>query len=421
MEKQMLTVQEAGKQKRVTRRPKHTFNLTTRPFQIQPFLIAPVLPGETMDFLLMQARAITDPLANPLIGWWKEYYFFYVKHRDLAGRDDFTEMMLDSEKDLSSYTEAANVKYYHSAGTLNWAKLCLVRVVEEYFRNEGEAWDDTTIDGMPLAGINHESWLNSVISGDNYSTDDFDADLNADDTYTAAEIVKATNMWFKLRERNLTDKSYEDYLRDSGVSVPDAEEPHTPELIRYVRDWTYPTNVVDPSTGSPTSAASWSIAERADKNRYFKEPGFIFGVTVTRPKVYLQKVDGGAVDYLNDAFAWLPAIMHQDPQTSLREQADDDGPLATIFTDTGGYWWDAKDLFLYGDQFINYDYSSVTDKNFVALPEADLSRRFISSTDADNFYSGDDKTIREDGVVDLSIRSVLTDTTPGHTLPGVTA
>ena len=49
-------VQETARQTRTMRSPKHTFNLVTRPWQIQPFMIAPVLPGETLKSLTMQAR-----------------------------------------------------------------------------------------------------------------------------------------------------------------------------------------------------------------------------------------------------------------------------------------------------------------------------------------------------------------------------
>lgn len=417
---QMMMMPSASK-KRKPRTPRHNFNLVTRPWQIQPFMLAPVLPGETMDAALLQSRVVTDPLANPLIGWWKEYYLFYVKHRDLVGRDDFTEMMLDPNKDLSSYESATDVKYNHHAGSINWAQLCLVRVVEEFFRNEGEAWDEATLDGMPLASVSVDNWLMSVISGDNFVSNDFDADLNADDTYTASEIAKAQNMWLLQRSANMTDMSYEDFLRTYGVQVPDVEEAHRPELIRYVRDWTYPTNTIDPSSGTPSSACSWSVAERADKDRYFKEPGFIFGVTVCRPKIYYRNIDGNMADWMNSAMRWVPAIMWDDPQTSLHQFANDDGPLQTVFTDTGGYWIDIKDLFLYGDQFFNYDQAAVADRNFVDLPASDLSRRYADGDDADGMFLGEDATIREDGVVSLNIRSRMEDTSPGSPLPGVTA
>ena len=70
---------------RKLRSPIHRFHLRHYPFQLQPFMLAPVIPGETMKNLLLQARVVTDPIKNGLIGWWQEYYFFYVKHRDLAG------------------------------------------------------------------------------------------------------------------------------------------------------------------------------------------------------------------------------------------------------------------------------------------------------------------------------------------------
>ena len=197
---------------RETRQPTHHFNLRTRPFQIQPCLLAPVIPGETMNFALLQSRVVSNPVANPLIGWWAEYYMFYVKLRDLTGRDDFTEMLLDPAKDMSSYNEAADVKYYHHAGTINWTKLCLQRVVEEYFRNEGEAWNIATLDGIPLASVNGESWLNSAISGDTNVHDDFNVDLDASGTTTVWEVEQALNNWRLMQNNNWTNMSFEDYL-----------------------------------------------------------------------------------------------------------------------------------------------------------------------------------------------------------------
>ena len=87
-------VQETARQTRTMRSPKHTFNLVTRPWQIQPFMIAPVLPGETLKSLTMQARVVTDPVKSKLVGWWHETYFFYVKHRDLTFRDQMIAMHL---------------------------------------------------------------------------------------------------------------------------------------------------------------------------------------------------------------------------------------------------------------------------------------------------------------------------------------
>jgi hypothetical protein len=421
----MLITQQtpANRGKRKIRSPQHLFNLQTRPFQIQPFMLAPVIPGETLTQLMLQSRCVSDPVKNSLIGWWKEYYFFYVKLRDLADRDDLTEMMVDVDKDMSSLNSAADAKHNHAASSINYSEMCLQRVVEEYFRNEGEAWDVSTLDGLPQCGLKHTDWTQSVISGDHFSEGDIDVDLNADATIHASEVVKAYNMWLWQRQENLTEMDYDDFLRTHGISVAASEDPHIPELIRYVREFQYPSNTINPSDGAASSALSWSTAERADKDRFFKEPGFIFGCTVTRPKIYFENYDGNAADWMNSFRHWMPAMMSSDPQTSLFQFSATEGPLAGVVTDTGGYWVDYKDLFMYGDQFVNYDASSSTSTNAVALPAADLSRRFVASADIDELFvtPASAKEIHEDGIVSLKVKSVLTDTTPGTTLPGVVA
>ena len=93
--------------RRQLRRPQHRFSLRIRPYQLQPFLIAPVLPGETCKNILTQARVVTDPLdpATKLVGWWCEQFYFYVKHRDLAEgtvRDTVSNMVLDPATDMDA-------------------------------------------------------------------------------------------------------------------------------------------------------------------------------------------------------------------------------------------------------------------------------------------------------------------------------
>ena len=55
-----LSVVDLPRQGRVSRRPEHTFHVRYRPFQIQPVMIAPVLPGETMKQAQFQVRAVAD-------------------------------------------------------------------------------------------------------------------------------------------------------------------------------------------------------------------------------------------------------------------------------------------------------------------------------------------------------------------------
>ena len=146
---------------RVTRRPRVDFQLKTLPWQLQPFCILPVLPGETMKNALWQSRVISDPLKNRLLGAHKEYWLFYVRLRDLQGSTEFEEMMLDPNKDMSSYRSAASVPYFHKYG-INWTKMCLDKIVEHYFRAEGEG--TFTIDGMPARSVGNDNWTDSLMN-----------------------------------------------------------------------------------------------------------------------------------------------------------------------------------------------------------------------------------------------------------------
>lgn len=50
-----VTLQGAPRTGRRNRRPSHPFIIRHRPWQIQPILCAPVLPGETLKNVLWQA------------------------------------------------------------------------------------------------------------------------------------------------------------------------------------------------------------------------------------------------------------------------------------------------------------------------------------------------------------------------------
>lgn len=404
-----LGLRTTGATGRRNRRPQHPFQISHRPWQIQPFLIAPVLPGETMKNLLMQARVVTDPVKHPLVGWWIEYYFFYVKHRDLAGREDFMEMMLNINKDLSAYELGADAPhYYGKAGQISWVQLCLDRVVETYFRDEDET-AAITIGNLPIARINQQNWTDSLLNEADFSApEDVDIVVGGDDTITAGEIDEAMRNYQWLRANQLTDMSYEDFLGTYGVR-PRPEEFHRPELIRYVREWSYPTNHIDPTNGAPSSALSWSIAERADRDRFFREPGFIFGVTVARPKVYLANQTSTLTGVMRDALAWLPAILNDDPHTSIRQHPAASEPVGGA---AAGYYYDLKDLLLYGEQFVSAALGASS--SAVALPTSALQSRYASGADADNLFTGaaPANTIRQDGRVDLTVLGSLIDTTP---------
>lgn len=395
---------------RVARRPQHSFQIRTRPFEIAPFLIAPVLPGETLKNLLIQSRVVTDPIRNKLVGWWQEYYIFYCKHRDLPNATLFQNMMLNQSTDMSSVISGSATLYpaYEFNGALKWTIECLQRVVECYFRDQGEAWNTWTItSGVPAAQMaNINTWLQSVVLEDTIAAASVD-----DGTQTNQELDEAMRTYEFMRSNGLANMSYEDYLMSFGVR-PSMTDLKRPELIRYIREWMYPTNAVDPTDGSVASACSWAIAERADKDRFFPEPGFIFGVSVTRPKVYVSKQTGNASGLLKSAFDWLPAIMADDPMTSVRKKAVSTSILPAL-TDADGYWVDVRDLFIYGDQYVNFSLADA-DANFVSVPIAAFTnKKYPTSTDADSLFvaASPANQIRQDGVVSLSILGRQVDNT----------
>lgn len=407
-----LRIQQVGATvPRLPRRPKHNWQVRAEPYQIQPLCIAPVLPGETLKSATFQARVVSDPVKNPLIGWWTEYYWFYVKLRDLDGRDDFTTMLMDLDKDISAYHTASSTKMYHTSNatpdSINWTELCLKRVVEEYFRDEGETWDTQAIDGVPISQIKQQSWLDSCLNDTTQlATDPTTPDTGA----SASDIEESLARWEFMKGTGLIQMSFEEFLTTFNVRMPSIEI-HKPELLRYVRDWTYPTNHIDPTDGSPTSALSWSVSERIDKDRFFKEHGFILGCSVTRPKVYLSQQKGSATNLMQGAMSWLPAIMRDEPQTSLKKVTAGSGPLPN---NTDDYWVDVRDLFVYGDQFVNFALTE-TDAGLVAVPTVGLEKRYASNADIDALFvdaAGGNNLIRQDGVISFNILGTQVDQTP---------
>jgi len=426
-----LSVVSSAPSKRKPRTPSHTFHIRAKPFQLQPFMIAPVLAGETMKNLLLQARVVTDPIKNPLIGWWQEHYFFYVKLRDLQtngllgerdGAGSLTNMLLDQAADNSGMEASADMlNYYTRDGDINYVWACQRLVMDQFFADADlqgnyqflEA-SPTTAD-VPIVQINQHSWLDSHFPEASIPTDAVDVEAGTPDTVPLDPFDSQYKTWLFLREQKLTNMDFEDYLASFGIRRPLVEN-NKAELIRFARNWQYPSNTINPSTGAPTSAVSWSVSERADKDRFFSEPGFVIGLTVSRPKVYLSNQASAAVGMMSDAMSWLPAMLRDDPATSLKHMAEGTGALGDLYdgTPSGGYWFDMRDLLVYGDQFINFALTA-TDAGLVALPtDSHVEQRYVSGTDVDALFvdaAGGKNYVKQDGIVDLNILSVEQDYT----------
>lgn len=379
-------------------------------------MIAPVLAGETLKNLLLQCRTVSTPLENRLIGHHLEHYFFYVKLRDLDDAEDLVAMLMDASQPGSVDTAgSANAYHYVGSGAPNYVKMCLDQVVKHYFRDEGDTASHVgSVTGLPLAQwSNYKSMIESLI-------DDADIETGAiTDTQAYPEYAKEYATWQYMSQMQLIEASFEDYLASFGVSIPN-EEIRRPELIRMVKNWTYPTNTLD-GDGSINSQVSWSIQERADKDRFLKEPGFLVGYTVARPKVYMSLQDQASVSVLNDAFSWLPALMKNVPETSLKQIAGNSAilPFTAASTPAGGqldadesYWFDVRDLYLYGDQFVNRAQGADVNN---AVPAEDMTdfhgKKYPASAALQGLGKEDTLTYESDGIVSLNILGTQIDVT----------
>lgn len=426
-----ILVQQAMQMRRKLRAPQHPFFCSAPPWCIQPFFIAPVMAGETMKNLLLQARVVSRPIKSPIVGWWTEFYFFYVKLRDLDERDEFTKMLLDPEwtpaaVDMSAANPGNFINWspvnQFDVGQIDYVAKCLQCVVDEYFRDEGDNAEARKINAVaPVNGAWYAAQLtgNSVLDScyvqAEVVAEDVAITVGADDQIRASEIDLAMRQWEMLKQANLTTLSYDDFLAQYGIT-PKPEEVHRPELVRFVREWTYPANTVNPADGAPSSAVSWSVSERADKDRFFREPGFLFGVWVTRPKVYLSTA-GSFTCSLNNLFTWLPPAAGIDQSVSMKHVPDNQGPMPGL-TDTGGYWFDVKDLYMYGEQYLGADLSQANTRarvNMTQEPFQSLdSRKYVRAwSDVTGlFKTATEPFIDVDGIVSLQVASTLRDTTP---------
>lgn len=412
---------------RVGRYPKHTFRVNSLAFTAQPFFIAPVLPAETMDSLFFESRVVTDPVLSSIIGWKKEYYFFYVRMSDLM-TDEFKELFVDpTNTDIitsTAYETTTNVqRTYAAKGSIDWIDRCLTRVVDTYFRDEGEVTGDfvtsTTLAGAPIVQIRENTWLDSITS--QTAMPEGDAIAGATD---AGDLDRLMDAFEQLRALGLSDMSYEDWLRSNGINVPNKDEGR-PELLGRFSDFGYPSNTIDPTDGSPSSALSWVFKNGIRKPFIFKEPGFIIGVSIVRPKIYFGGLAGTLAGFMSRAWDWMPNYMANMPESGLKYFAADTGPLGDRTTATDDHWIDMRDLLTKGDQFQNVTAfnpvpATVGAENLLALPgslDASIPDwKYPTEAMCKSFFvdaAGTAFYCKQDGYVSLSIKGKQVDYTTG--------
>lgn len=412
-------LQAAPKTERVGRYPKHPFRVNALPFTAQPFMIAPVLPAETLTNIYMESRVVSDPVLNPIIGWKQEYYFFYVRVSDMLS-DLIRDMFVDpTNTDLTATLGVAanDQAYYQAKGGIDYLKRAMIAITTHYFRDQDEAWDKwKTASGLPMVQIRDTLWMDSLVDKD--LMPEGPAISSAVD---AGDLERLMDAYEMLRSLNVANMTYEDFLRQSGVRIPTKDE-NKPELLARFAEFSYPANTIDPVSGAPTSALSWVFKNGNRDPKQFKEPGFVIGVAVTRPKVYFSGLAGYAAAYMGRAWDWMPQYLATMPETSMKQFVGDTGPLGDRTTATDSYWADMRDLLLYGDQFHNVQAfnavpANVGAEHMLALPIGDpFNVKNPTEAMAKSFFKDavNGTNVKHDGVVSLSIKGHQVDYTKGN-------
>lgn len=433
MATQLMTA--VPKTERVGRYPKHVFQTSERVFTAQPFFIAPVLPGETMQNLYMESRVITDPILNPIIGWKKEYYFYYVPITLLLV-DAIRDMFIDpTNTDLMATHGIASTDFpwYTAKGSVDYLKRCVYRIVEDHMRDEGEtAAGLLAANGMPKVQIRDRLWLDSLTDEDNAA---LATDPGAGAGNTPANLEQLNTLWEmydQLKAVGVAQMTFEDFIRSYGIEVPEALTERKTELLARFSDWQYPSNTVNPANGAVASAVSWVFKNGKRDPKFFNEPGFVVGLSVTRPKVYFGGIRGNLSGFLTRAWDWLPRYLNEGsnlpmPETAMKKFASDTGPLGDRSTATDGYWVEMRDLFLYGDQFHSFgdtwaDNANPADlmaRHLLALPPGDNHHQYKYPTDTQitGFFQDpvNARNVRSDGYVQLQVKGAQR---PSHSVQG---
>ena len=110
---------------------------------------------------------------------------------------------------------------------------------------------------------------------------------------------------------------------------------------------------------------------------------------------------------------WLPAVLRDDPTSSLMEYGAATGPLSGL---GAGYMIDLRDALVYGEQFVNNALVR-GNMNVVDLPRASggkLLKRYPLLTDAQSVFvddapAGTAQFLETDGVMDVNLSTFVAD------------
>lgn len=408
---------------RVSRRPANPFNIIFRPYEFQPVMCHPVLPGETVSEVFFQGQAWSDPLAAALknTGWHLEFFMFYVKQRDLPGWEedadglgrDLVQMWSENESLAANQDADGNAWTYCPPGGVDFLLEGTKRILEAYFRYQGEAWDAQLSSGsvphVSVYGRGRRDVWDKLTLATAYADRRQALDFDASGTATVDDLDLAYREWAAKREGTLIDMDFEDWLKAAGgkavVRDQEREDLHLPELVCDFREFTYPNNTVEPTTGVPAVAAGWRLSKQSRKAIRFPEWGWLMAYVVVRPKVYLKNQQGLVAAMMQSRDAWFPPNLDGREYQPHLLMDDATGPLkATMDAGNVDYYVDLRDLMQFGEQFVNYDPS--TAPAGVAIPTATGARHYATGAEAMALFSDTvNGRFRMDGVINLGIKS----------------
>lgn len=416
---------------RPTRSPSYPFSVLGRPWEIVPAHVIPVLPGETMTSAFLQGQFWTDPLRpgmknNP---WTWEYWCFYAKFRDLPGWEEGVDGigadlidMIETGEALTPHiapTRLSNT--YCAKGGIDYAWEAMKRIIECYFREEGQVWNvatGPTPEFYPLAhafaGARRDVHERLAVGGVGTNPTPEDRRV-AMPGYVGGLVYQAWQDYAANRNQTtaeLQSMDYEDIIRASGGKVvarhEDREDMHIPELLGMIRHFDYPVNTVEPTTGSPSVAFGHRVKQGLKQNFRFPEFGWVIGLMCWRPKAFLKNQVAGYYSMMKSRTDWF--MPNEDPNldTHILNIIDAEGPLSAIFDTPGNnYAIDLRNLLWHGEQFLNWDPSvgGTGGDALVTLPTVGGGRDYPSTADLDAVWATTGGRIRMNGVMDVAIKS----------------
>lgn len=406
-------VQPGMTRTRKKRSPQFPIAGTMKPFGLYPLWATPVLPGETMNMAETKYRLISMPVKHPLTGAWFETWTVFVSLTDME--ETFAQMFISEDVSPTAYRAAADQpRYFTKAGQIQYVKLAMDAVVKGYFRDEEEPdWDTHLIDGVHMAKRTTFDWAqNLMFKPTNLDAAYLPSALPEDGTLTPLEIMRLSGM---------SEITYEKYLMQYGVTQKEAvKESRIPEILRYTRDWTVPTNSIEPTTGRPSSAFSWSSTIKSEKPKRFDEPGFVITFGCVRPKMFDSTLRASMIGELWGFGDFFPVYNLADPAAGLKVLDADHKVLNITAGVTDPLMYDHRDMLAHGEQFVNdwagpYPLPTINTRTLVDGSEVwELRGQYPSATNINDLFVEDDATTPADSRMRLFYEGIASCEITGH-------